>query len=119
MKQKLVDQLMIAYPCVFKKIRYIECGDGWFEIINSMCSLIESYISNLPIELRDQVFAEQIKQKFGSLRVYFSKNLSYIDGVIDMSEKQSLFICENCGLYGKITSSNGWFRVLCNLCFVE
>ncbi len=118
MKQELVDQLSSKYPYIFKSLKYVECCDGWFNIIDSMCSLIEGYVSKLPIELRDQVYAEQIKQKFGLLRVYFSKNISYIDGVIDMAEMQSNSICEDCGSTGKIWAL-GWIQVLCENCFED
>lgn len=116
MKQELFDQLSSKYPRVFRKITYITCSDGWFEIVNSMCSLIEDYISKLPLELQDQVYAEQIKQKFGPLRVYFSKNISYIDGVIDMAEMYSKFVCEECGSASGEIRSLSYVQVLCEEC---
>lgn len=118
MNQELVDKLSAKYPHVFKKLKYIECCDGWFELIDSMCSLIEDYIIKLPIELQDQIFAEQIKQNFGLLRVYFSKNISYIDGAIDMAEMCSKYTCEDCGSHGEIRSK-GWIQVLCEECFLD
>jgi hypothetical protein len=118
MNQELVDKLVVKYPYVFKKLKYIECCGGWFELIDSMCSLIEDYITKLPIELRDQVFAEQIKQKFGYLRIYFSKNISYIDGVIDMAEISSKYTCEDCGSHGELRSKD-WVQVLCDNCFID
>ena len=56
MKQELDDKLVKKYPKIFKD-RYgdmkftamvwgLECEDGWFWIIDNLCSCIQSYIDN-------------------------------------------------------------------------
>lgn len=54
----------------------------------------------------------QIKEKFGTLRLYIDGCYPYINGVIDMAEHMSSHICEKCGQIGK-TYSLGWHKTLC------
>ena len=55
---------------------------------------------------------EQIKEKFGTLRMYTDKGNDYISGVIDMAETMSAITCEKCGALGK-TYTMGWNSTLC------
>jgi|Laugresu1bdmlbdd_1035124.scaffolds.fasta_scaffold30447_3 hypothetical protein len=55
---------------------------------------------------------QQIKEKFGTLRIYTSHLNLYIDGAIDMAESMSEHICEKCGDKGQLYEK-GWHRTLC------
>ena len=70
---------------------------------------------NQPLPDRQgRVYIAQIKEKFGTLRIY-------IDGVEDdeiysfivMTETISGHVCEVCGKPGKGQSKRGWLRTLC------
>jgi hypothetical protein len=54
----------------------------------------------------------QIKEKFGTLRVYVDNLTPYVDGVIDMAEAMSEVTCEKCGKPGE-TYTIGWHKTLC------
>mgnify|MGYP003341619096 FL=1 len=61
----------------------------------------------------------QIKEKFGSLRVYAANLDDYSSGIIRMSENISEIICEECGKPGKKRGgfpAGGWIRVNCENC---
>lgn len=116
MKQELSDKLISSYPFSFKKLKYIECADGWYDLLNTLFSTIEGYLKTLPVELRDQIYAEQVKQKFGYLRVYFSKNLSYIDGAIDVTEALSTYFCEMCGKASNKSNDPYHMQSICDNC---
>jgi len=45
-----------------------ECGDGWFDLIDVLCSTIQSYLDSNPS--KQQVVVVQVKEKFGTLRFY-------------------------------------------------
>ncbi len=66
-------------------------------------------------ELVDQVVATQIKEKFGTLRFYYSGGDEYIRGLESMAESMSARICEDCGSPGvaRSTKKQRWVRVLC------
>jgi hypothetical protein len=92
-----------------------EHGDGWFQMIQSMCSLIQNHINwkNREAVVVPQVVAIQVKEKFGGLRFYYEGGDAYIRGMTSMAEEMSLHICEECGKPGQ-TRSGGWIRVLCD-----
>jgi hypothetical protein len=55
---------------------------------------------------------EQVKEKFGTLRIYVSSVTPYQSGVIDMAEEMSEHICEECGAAGKLYMKK-WHKTLC------
>ena len=57
----------------------------------------------------------QIKEKFGTLRIYCDNVHAYAEGVFDMAESLSGKTCERCGARGKQTGSR-WIITLCNSC---
>lgn len=69
-------------------------------------------------ELCDQVVATQIKEKFGTLRFYYSGGDDFTGGVIDMMEKMTETTCEDCGSIGTVTSNGGWLRNRCAACII-
>lgn len=91
-----------------------ECNDGWFNIINHLCQNIQHYLNwkNKDTEVVPQVTVDQVKEKFGTLRFYYSGGDDTIDGMVQMAESISGTTCEMCGDVGKSTS-DGWIKVLC------
>ena len=102
----------------------LECGDGWFDLIDSLCKHIQHHvdwkIKNLPEEEREgfQVVATQIKEKFGSLRYYYDGGDDYIHGLVSMAEGMSSKICETCGEKATVRT-NGWIKNICNSCHIK
>jgi len=93
-----------------------ECGDGWYNIINTMCEQIENYQQYL---LRNgeefsPVVATQVKEKYGILRFYYTGGDEYIEGIVDLTESLSATICETCGASGKLRDGGGWLITLCD-----
>ena len=91
-----------------------DCGDGWFGIIDLLCGEIQNHIDwkNRDKEVVHQVVAEQVKEKFGTLRFYTRGGDDYIDGMITMAEAMSRITCETCGKPGQ-RYGDGWVRTLC------
>ena len=138
MKQELQQQLYDKYPELFsnkdKSIMEscmawgIECGDGWYDILSSLCWKIKQQEDNIrsQTEYKQQkdvtytsnyypIKFDQIKEKFGGLRVYFTGGYSYIEGFVSMAESFSYKICEVCGERGK-PNKGGWISTLCDKC---
>lgn len=93
----------------------IACDDGWFDLIDTLCDSIQSYIDNKSKYTPDvsQVEITQIKEKFGTLRFYANGGDDVTDGMIWFAESMSGKICEVCGTPGK-RRSGGWIRTLCD-----
>jgi uncharacterized membrane protein len=59
-----------------------------------------------------QVTVDQVKEKFGTLRFYYTGGDEYISGITSMAEAMSSVTCEICGKPGQ-TSSGGWLKTTC------
>lgn len=112
--KELSDSYFIShYPKTFKSLKYTECDDGWFSLLNALCVVIESEIDQLPSELQGDFHAVQIKEKFGALRFYMNRTTPIISGAIAMAEHMSYFVCEECGNLGQLHTT-GWAKTLCD-----
>lgn len=71
-----------------------EHGDHWYDLINVLSYKIQNYIDWMQkngIEI-DQVVAEQVKEKFGTLRFYYRGGDEFVSGLVSMAEGMSGFI---------------------------
>ena len=59
-----------------------------------------------------QVTLDQVKEKFGTLRFYYSGGDEYIAGLVSMAESMSGVTCETCGKPGTQTGG-GWIKTVC------
>jgi len=91
-----------------------ECGDGWFNILDQLMGNIQHHIDwkNRNGEVVHQVTLDQVKEKFGTLRFYYTGGDDYIDGMVTMAESMSGVTCEECGLPGTQTQG-GWIKTAC------
>jgi len=66
-------------------------------------------------EVIPQVTLDQVKEKFGTLRFYYTGGDDAIDGMVTMAESMSGVICEECSAPAK-THGPGWIRTICEPC---
>ena len=106
----------------------IETGNGWYEILSNVCWMIKQHEDNKrwrteylekndPERLAQEpeyfpVKFDQVKEKFGGLRLYFSGGDEYVEGLVSMAEAISYYICEICGNKGE-ANKGGWISVRC------
>ena len=125
MKEELDRQLCERYPKIFAD-RYqpmtetcmcwgFEHGDGWFNIIDRLCANIQSHIDWQAKQGKEitQVVAQQVKEKFGTLRFYYRGGDDVVDGLVRMAESMTEVTCETCGAPGR-TREGRWIRTLCD-----
>jgi hypothetical protein len=92
----LLNRTRIPYK-ILNKILHVEWGE---------------YPSGIP-----QVVAQQVKEKFGTLRFYYSGGEDYISNVVSFAEYLSGRICENCGAMNeKVGHTSGWITTVCAVC---
>jgi hypothetical protein len=62
-----------------------------------------------------QVTLDQVKEKFGTLRFYYSGGDDIIDGMVRMAESMTGVTCEECGNLGE-RRGGGWVHTYCEPC---
>jgi len=115
-----------------------DCGNGWFNILDQLMGNIQHHIDwkekqrnwaiewnkEHPNELREvpelvpQVTLDQVKEKFGTLRFYYTGGDDIIDGMVRMAESMSGVTCESCGNVGE-RKGGGWVHTYCEPCETE
>ena len=93
-----------------KLLKYIECESGWYDLIEELHNKLLTIDPNYRID--------QIKEKFGLLRYYFTTENSYdeMNKIVDEYEAYSGQVCEFCGDPGKLANFGGWFKTSCVKC---
>lgn len=76
----------------------IDCGRGWHTIIAELDAKL--------IEVMPDIRYLQIKEKFGGLRVYVTKDRPEVDALILEAEREAAETCEKCGAPGKLMVRN-------------
>lgn len=85
-----------------------ECGDGWFDLIWSLCVDLETLVG-------DNFVVQQVKEKFGTLRFYAYNVNSGAELRIRQAEGESSRTCMLCGQPGE-ERYEGWIVTLCDPC---
>jgi hypothetical protein len=114
--EEMQDYFPKVYPKMFVgKYGGVACGAGWFYILDKLCANIQHHIDwkNKSEVVVPQVTIDQIKEKFGCLRFYYSGGDEYISGMVTLAESMSGVTCEECGSIGE-RRSGGWIRTLCD-----
>jgi len=85
------------------------------EYIKGRCEeMIKNPLRDVP-DLIPQVTLDQVKEKFGTLRFYYSGGDDYISGLVSMAESMTGVTCEECGNPGE-SRGGGWIHVYCEPC---
>jgi hypothetical protein len=125
MSPELTAELMGQYPDQFKNLKYLECDDGWYEILSRLCYIVNNHLVHKSriYEPLDLFCWQQIKEKFGGLRAYAYGADDFIRGAIEMAESMSYITCEVTGEKGKVRYKKfdenrqpipAWVRTLCD-----
>jgi hypothetical protein len=117
------DDLVRRFPALFLDASgqptggYPTVGDGWRILLTRCCERITAALARAPAET---VRVGQIKEKFGTLRIYVDVQRRVPDGVredireaIDLAEARSACTCETCGDPGWL-SGDSWITTSCD-----
>lgn len=108
MRKELDDLLCQRYPAIFSERGMsaeesgmhwgFACGDGWFDLIETFCAQVQ-----LNVEQNDMppVVANQVKEKWGTLSIYYTGGNEITEGMRLMAEALSGRVCELCGCPGQ------------------
>lgn len=95
----------------------VECGKGWFSLIEPILQYIQSYNKDKSEE--NKIVVYQIKEKYGTLRFEIGNYPKELDNMVEAAEKASATTCEKCGALGSLRDCNGWYHTLCDKCLSE
>lgn len=136
MKEELAKKLTESYPHLYHRssetrpppftLFGFECGDGWYGLLDEVSAKLEALIVQLPEgdcfaddakddcpPRRDNFYAAQVKEKFGSLRFYMSMETEEMSEAIRKAEEKSEETCMECGAEGEIRVERGWWYCSC------
>ena len=112
------DRLIKKYPKLFRQKNLsmretcmcwgIAVGIGWLPIIEFLCETIDKHGVELEFT--------QIKEKYGTLRIYTWGGDDFIDHLIEMAESLSGKVCEDCGSVIDVTTKGDYILTLCKIC---
>ena len=120
MKKKLEQKIFEDFPNLYSPEKSetetlmcfgFECSDGWFDLIYRLSKDLNE-MEDLP----EGFEIIQVKEKFGSLRVYPNYGNEKIYDRINQAEKEASETCEVCGKSGELREG-GWMRTLCEECY--
>ena len=107
MKRELDLSLCARFPKIFAQRQMpmirtamswgFECGDGWFNLIDSLCESIQAHVDHSKCW---QVKAIQVDEKYGGLRFYYSGGDDTVFALVSLAENLSERTCEVCGAPG-------------------
>ena len=97
----------------------IECGDGWYAVVDRLCHACEQEIEALiatGVAQTNWPRVAQIKEKAGSLRFYLNGQATEaLREQIHQAEIESRSTCEQCGKPGLLRDGR-WRKTQCDTC---
>ena len=115
-----------------------ECGTGWFNVLNEASCKLEALNLTYYPKYKVRIQADQVKEKFGTLRFYFSVICedetrsseqevimtamnSWAEEIVRWAEDECYKTCEDCGHqigtdWSPRCETAGWITYLCDDC---
>jgi len=91
-----------------------ELPKGWIKLFLQMCEDIRKPL--IENNYLDKFRFSEIKEKYGSMRLYNFGATQEINEIIEKYEYISQFVCEECGKPAEKESINGWVGYYCSDC---
>lgn len=129
MRKELEEALIKDFPDLFRyylpgedrpALHFgFECGDGWEPIIREAAAKLEAEIAKIGEPAREHLMsdgglaANQIKEKFGTLRFYLDGATEAMHKIAEEAEHKSETTCESCGKPGRLRGRR-WFYTACD-----
>lgn len=96
----------------------IEQAPGWEIAFGEMfCKDLDEAIKKS--SLTKEFHIVQLKEKYGTLRVYANQRSKFIDDVLNKYSVISAHVCSNCGKPDVPMTYEAWFLPLCKNCYLN
>ena len=111
-KQERVEQYLITkYPSLYRQNFKIECGTGWFAIIDIFSEKLVSRSKKAYVTAAKETYG----QLFLEVKGHLPEDYYYIFGLTNMAYSLSQLICDQCGNRGYLFNCPGIIQPRCNL----
>lgn len=91
-------------------------GKGWYSLVLDLHRFL--------IRLDPRYTVDQVKEKFGTLRYYYTPSVDFdspegktMEQLVRFAETISARTCETCGNPGEIRDSYAWAVTVCDACY--
>ena len=91
---------------------WFDIGDGWLSIVDEALTTIKQKMT----EGMPKVEINQIKEKFGGLRIYFDGGNDETGEIIEKAVKKANNTCDTCGTTENVGYTTGWIATICEDC---
>jgi len=126
MDDKLENKLVKQFPNLFSDYNKdmkltamcwgCECNDGWYDLLYKTCEklepLVTKWLKENPKDFDFKPRFSQVKEKYGTLRIYWTSATDKMYAITDTAERKSAKVCETCGNSGKVRGQ-GWLYCAC------
>lgn len=122
-KEEFENEIILSCPNLFKNSRvsdikgYLRFGfdiqDGWYDLVRDLCTKLEKRVQVLTPQEQEDVYVQQVKEKWGGLRFYMQSPDEGMHDLVHQAEERSIHTCEWCGEEGKQRNDIGWVQTLC------
>lgn len=97
-------------------VRTSDYGVGWHHLLIELMIKIEEIHKVYGKDITE-FKVEQIKEKYGQLRIYASSSINEVHHMISEYERKADTICDECGAEtGSLHTKDGWLQTLCERC---
>lgn len=121
-----LDRFHRQYPHLFVRKIGLECGAGWFPLLDALFIVLERCIVEgiQTGQWQDRIgeghthrwpYALQIKEKFGGLRVHVSQWDVPMRAAIDLAKVRADGTCDQCADPGSLRRLGGYMCTRCDL----
>jgi hypothetical protein len=114
--KKIRKEIIDDHPLLFRHVTHLEINNGWLPLVYELSSKIETIIKQMDVDHQKLYFAEQVKEKYATLRFYMSTSNKEIDEIIAHYTKVAQKTCECCGSIGKLDKRANWLSIRCEDC---
>ena len=96
-----------------------EVGDGWLHIVDTLLESLAQVVTTMPNDECELFCIQQIKEKFGELRVYCEPRNAPISAAVAEAALRANCTCEACGAFGIPRRFGTYVAVRCRACAAE
>ena len=123
MSPGLIFQLIERFPEFFptehtaagRRARVIDCGDGWFNLINHLLGTLQWQVRTSPLGRTRQPVLVVIDRERGLLRIRFRRPSQHVRLLSAFTEDLASTYCEMCGMPGQeFFDSASEMRIRCS-----